>query len=152
TAAGGGNTVTVNRPNLRNLPGNNTAGGSTTLVLRDGHRIVGAGITSTSPDPDIIPPGAIERVEIVPDGGSAVYGADAVAGVINFITRSRFDGVAVDGHYGIADNYHQFDTNITAGRDWGTGSLYASYNYTQNDAIYGRDRDYVKVFPNANGL
>ena len=152
TATGGGNTVTVNRPNLRNLPGNATAGGSTTLVLMDGHRIVGAGITSTSPDPDIIPPGAIERVEIVPDGGSAVYGADAVAGVMNFITRSRFDGVAVDGHYGIADNYHQFDTNITAGRDWGTGSLYASYNYTQNDAIYGRDRDYVKVFPNANGL
>lgn len=152
TPQSSGNTLTVNRPNLRNLPGNTAAGGSTTLVLMDGHRIVGAGITSTSPDPDVIPPGAIERVEIVPDGGSAVYGADAVAGVINFVTRSRFDGVAVEGHYGIADNYHQLDANVTAGRDWETGSLYASYTYVQNDAIYGRDRDYVKRFPSANGL
>lgn len=144
---GVGNTLTTNRPNLRSLPGFNNSGGSTTLVLMDGHRIVGAGITSTSPDPDIIPPGVIERVEIVPDGGSAVYGSDAVAGVINFITRKRFEGLEVDGHYGIADSYHQSDANITAGTAWESGGAYVSYNYSEHGNIFGRDRDYVRQFP-----
>jgi len=48
---GAGNSVTTNRPNLRSLPGFNNSGGSTTLVLMDGHRVVGAGITTTSPGP-----------------------------------------------------------------------------------------------------
>jgi iron complex outermembrane receptor protein len=144
---GFGNTVTVNRPNLRSLPGADSAGGSTTLVLMNGHRIVGAGINSTTPDPDIIPPGAIERLEIVPDGGSAIYGSDAVAGVMNFVTRRKFDGVKVDGRYGFADDYYQTDVNLTAGRDWGSGGLYASYSYAEHDSLFGKDRDYVRQFP-----
>ena len=116
---GAGNTVTTNRPNLRTLPGFNNSGGSTTLVLMDGHRVVGAGITSTSPDPDIVPPGVLQRVEIVPDGGSAVYGSDAVAGVINFITRKRIEGIEVDGHYGVADGYHQADGSFSGGNSMG---------------------------------
>jgi iron complex outermembrane recepter protein len=139
--------VTTNRPNLRNLPGFTTAGSSPTLVLVDGHRVVGAGISVTTPDPDIVPPGAIERVEIVPDGGSAIYGSDAVAGVINFITRKRFDGVEVGGHFGFADNYKSWDVNATVGRDWGSGSIFVSYNYSQHDGLLGRDRDWV-FYPN----
>lgn len=144
--------VTVNRPNLRSLPGFNTAGGSTTLVLLDGHRMVGMGNGSTSPDPDVIPPGVIERVEIVPDGGSAIYGSDAVAGVINFVTIKRFDGVKVDGSYGFADNYYRYDANVTAGRDWSSGSIFASYNYAKSDEILGIDRDYIRQFPGSNGF
>lgn len=143
-----GTDVTVNRPNLRSLPGFNQFGGSTTLVLMDGHRLVGVGITSTSPDPDIIPPGVLQRLEIVPDGGSAIYGSDAVAGVMNFITRKRFDGVEVTGHYGFADDYHQADVNITAGRDWGSGSLFGSYSYSERGDLFGRDRDFIRSFPN----
>jgi iron complex outermembrane recepter protein len=140
--------VTTNRPNLRNLPGFTTAGSSPTLVLVDGHRVVGAGISVTTPDPDIIPPGAIERVEIVPDGGSAIYGSDAVAGVINFITRKRYDGFEAGGHYGFADNYKSWDVSATAGRDWGSGSAFISYNYSQHDGLLGRDRDWV-FYPNS---
>ena len=143
--------VSVNRPNLRSLPGFNTAGGSTTLVLLDGHRIVGMGTASTTPDPDIIPPGVLQRLEIVPDGGSAIYGSDAVAGVLNFITIKRFDGVRVDGSYGFADDYYRYDGNVTAGRDWGSGSLYASYNYSVSDELLGRDRDYIRTFPDTRG-
>lgn len=143
--------VSTNRPNLRDLPGNNTAGGSTTLVLLDGHRIVGMGNGSTNADPDIIPPGVIERVEIVPDGGSSIYGSDAVAGVINFITLRRFDGVKVDGSYGFADNYYRYSGNITAGRDWGSGSLFVSYNYSKSDELLGSDRDYIRQFPGFSG-
>lgn len=147
--------VSVNRPNLRSLPGFNTSGGSSTLVLMDGHRLVGMGVSSTSPDPDFIPAGVLERVEIVPDGGSALYGSDAVAGVMNFITIKRFDGIKVDGSYGFADNYYQYDGNVTAGKDWGSGSIFVSYAYAKTDELLGKDRDYVREFPqniNGNGL
>ncbi|MBU6268164.1 MAG: TonB-dependent receptor [Sphingomonadales bacterium] len=140
---GASNVVTTNRPNLRNLPGFNTSGASPTLVLVDGHRVVGMGITTTSPDADIVPPGAIERVEIVPDGGSAVYGSDAVAGVINFITRKKYDGLEVGGHFGLAHAYNAWDVNATLGHSWNTGSIYIAYNYAQHDQLLGSDLGYV---------
>ncbi len=143
TTAGGSSFVTTNRPNLRNLPGFTTAGSSPTLVLVDGHRVVGAGISVTDPDADIVPPGMIERVEIVPDGGSAIYGSDAVAGVINFITKKKFDGLSVDANYGFADQYHSFDASVTAGKSWDRGSVFISYNHSQHNELNGRDRDWV---------
>ena len=142
--------VTVNRPNLRNLPGFNNGGGSSTLVMMDGHRMVGVGVASTTPDPDVIPPSVIQRVEIVPDGGSAIYGSDAVAGVMNFITIKRFDGVKVNGSYGFADNYYSYDANVLVGKDWGSGSIFAAYSYAKTDELLGRDRDYIREFPSAN--
>ena len=60
--------TTIYKPNIRNLA---ASGANTTLVLVDGHRLVGAGVLSSVPDPDIVPPGVIARIEIVPDGGSA---------------------------------------------------------------------------------
>lgn len=143
--------VAVNRPNLRALPGFNNAGGSTTLVMMDGHRIVGMGVASTTPDPDVIPPGVIARIEIVPDGGSAIYGSDAVAGVLNFITIDRFDGLKVDGAYGFADNYYRLNANVTGGIDWDTGSIFASYAYAKSDQLIGRDRDFIRQFPGPDG-
>ncbi len=133
------------RPNLRNLS-SNTSSSASTLVLFDGHRISGAGVTQSTVDPDLIPTGAIERVEVVTDGGSSTYGADAVGGVINFITRRKFDGVQVDARYGFADDYWQTSANATVGKDWGSGSLYASYSFNKNDNIFGRDRDFIRAF------
>lgn len=143
---GGGNTVTTNRPNLRDLASSNTNGASTTLMMVDGHRVVGMGILTTSPDLDTIAPGAIERVDVVPDGGSAIYGADAVGGVINFITRKTYDGVGLDGRIGFADNYKSWDVNAIAGKTWDGGGFYVTYNYSQHDPIFGRDRDYVRQY------
>lgn len=145
------NFVTTNRPNLRNLPGFTTAGASPTLVLVDGHRVVGAGISVTTPDPDIVPPSLIERVEIVPDGGSAIYGSDAVAGVINFITKKKFDGVEIGGHYGFASKYDSWDASVTAGKTFGDASLFISYNYSQHSELHGRDRDWVFYPPDTIG-
>ncbi len=90
------------RPNIRNL---GSSGGATTLVLMNGHRLVGAGILQTTADPSIIPPDVIERVEVVPDGGSAIYGSDAIGGVINFITRKSFNGIGANARYGFAEDY-----------------------------------------------
>jgi iron complex outermembrane recepter protein len=137
------NQIQISRPNIRNISPNN-ASSSATLILVDGHRIASVGVNQASIDPDLIPTGAIERVEVVTEGGSSIYGADAVAGVINFITLKRFDGVKVDGHYGIADNYWQWDASATVGKAWDTGSAYISYTYTKNDALYGRDRDFIR--------
>jgi len=137
------NQIQISRPNLRNISGNNSAS-SATLILVDGHRVATAGVNQASVDPDLIPTGAIERVEVVTEGGSSIYGADAVAGVINFITRKRFNGVEVGGHYGFADDYWQWDANATLGKDWGSGSAYVSYTYTKSDSLYGRDRGFIR--------
>jgi iron complex outermembrane receptor protein len=145
---GGGNFVTSNRPNLRDFPGFTTKGSAATLMLVDGHRVVGMGISVTNPDVDIVPPGIIERVEVVPDGGSAMYGSDAVAGVINFITRKNFNGIEANARYGFGEtNYHTFDANFTAGHSWDRGNVFISYNYAENSTFYGRDRDFVRIFP-----
>ena len=138
------NQIQISRPNLRNISPK-AAASSATLILFDGHRIATGGTRQASVDPDVIPPGAIERVEVVTEGGSATYGADAVAGVINFITRKRFDGVNADARYGFADDYWQFDANATIGKDWGSGSAYVSYSFAKNTALFGRDRDYIRA-------
>ncbi|MFT4956601.1 MAG: iron complex outermembrane receptor protein [Brevundimonas sp.] len=138
----------INRPNIRNL---GASGGSTTLVLLNGRRMVGAGVLQTSPDPSVIPPGVLERVEVIPDGGSSIYGSDAIGGVINFITRKRFDGVELTARYGVADSYSQYDANLTAGRDWGSGSALISLVHAEHDNIFARDRDYISANHTARG-
>lgn len=145
TAPPGG--LSIIRPNIRGL---GASGTNTTLVIVDGHRMVGAGVVQSTPDPDVIPPGVLERIDVVPDGGSSIYGSDAIGGVINYISRKRFDGFEVSARTGFADNYRTTDVNVTAGKDWGSGSGYLSYSWAHNDAILGRDRDYVRqVTPNA---
>ena len=78
-------------------------GANRTLVLIDGRRLQpgtpGAGATNTAPDLNFIPATLVERVEVVTGGASAVYGADAVAGVVNFIMQKNFEGVRLDAQY-----------------------------------------------------
>ncbi len=133
-------------PVIRNLPGVNS-----TLTLLNGRRFVNLGIIQAAGDPGTIPVAAIERVEVVPDGGSATYGSDAVGGTINFIPRTRFDGVQIDGTYGIGDSYRQRYISALVGKAWDGGSIYGAYAYTQNDALFGRDRDYVSQFRQDRG-
>jgi iron complex outermembrane receptor protein len=144
-ATAAANVITINRPNLRDLP--QTTGASSTLVLLNGHRVVGMGVSTTSPDVDIVPPALLQRVEIVPDGGSAIYGSDAVAGVINFITRKDFEGVEVEARYGDGDHYDATDASVTAGFNWDSGSAYAGYNYSYNSALSGGNLDWVRMYP-----
>jgi iron complex outermembrane receptor protein len=123
-------------PGLRSLPA------SATLPLMNGHRLVAGGTNQTNPDFPFIPDLAIERVEIVADGASAIYGSDAVAGVVNFITRQRFSGVDASVRYGMADNYQTVSASGLVGHDWGSGSILAAYQYAANSDITGADRDY----------
>jgi iron complex outermembrane receptor protein len=152
TVNSGGIQLTVNRINLRNLP-QGVGGSSPTLILMDGHRIVGEGVNQAYPDPDVIPPALIERVDVLTDGGSAIYGADAVGGVINFVTKKDFDGLDVGVREGLGqDSFHSTDVNVTAGRAWAGGSFYIGYNYSQHDSIYGSQRGYVRNINYTTGL
>src|SRR5438874_12990564 len=83
--------------NLRDL------GAQRTLVLIDGKRMVQGGLGNFSGvDLNSIPTAAVDRVEILKDGASAVYGSDAIAGVVNIITRKRMDGVEINGYTGMS--------------------------------------------------
>ncbi|MFT3722218.1 MAG: TonB-dependent receptor [Hyphomonadaceae bacterium] len=123
-------------PGMRGLPAN------ATLPLMNGHRLVAAAANETNPDFPLIPGLALERVEVVADGSSAIYGSDAVAGVVNFITRKRFSGLEVSATYGQADEYTSGNIGAVYGAVWDSGSALLAYQYTENDDIMGRDRDY----------
>lgn len=117
-------------------------GAGLTLLLLDGHRLPGAGINQTAPDASVIPTSAIERVEVLADGGSSVYGSDAVAGVINFITRRDFNGAETGAQTSFADGYRGTSFSQLLGRSWDGGSVLFNYQYSINDALNGTERDY----------
>jgi iron complex outermembrane receptor protein len=130
----------ANRPNIRGLSIGQYSP-STTLILLDGHNMVGASILQTTPDPTMIAPGALQRVEVVPDGGSALYGSDAVSGIVNFITRKSFDGTEVSIHRGFADHYDTRDISLVQGVDWEGGSAVLSYFGRDNSNLLAKYRD-----------
>lgn len=142
---------TVNRPTLRYLGASN-AGGSSTLLLLDGHRLPGMGIFQTTPDLDAISPGAIERIEVVTGGGSSTYGSDAVGGVMNIISRRKYEGVEVGGHYGFGEDYNQWDASVTAGHTFGNVNVWATYSYAHNSLVRFGDRDYARNWDYVNNV
>lgn len=150
--AGTGAGQQVLRPNLRSLPSGGTSTGAATLILVDGHRTVNIGIDQSAPDPQTVPAALLERVEVVTNGGSALYGSDAIGGVINYITRRRFDGIEATARYGIGDDYRSFDASVTVGKAWSTGSIYAAYSHSENNSFFGRDRDYYQSINFNTGL
>jgi outer membrane receptor for ferrienterochelin and colicin len=80
----------TNAPTIHGL---GASASNSTLILMNGHRIPTSGVNHVLADPNIIAPMALERVEVLADGASSVYGSDAVAGVINFITRKKVNGL-----------------------------------------------------------
>lgn len=139
----GADRLQVNRPNLRSLPGINSATGATTLILVDGHRLAPVGTDQSSLDPDVVPSIVMQRVEVMTDGGSSLYGADAVGGVINFVTMDEYDGVKVDVGYDTGDDYDSWQASLLAGTSWDSGSGYVALATTDRDAVLIGDRDWA---------
>lgn len=134
--------ISITKPNLRNLPGANSTSGGTTLVLMDGFRFTPVGVNQSSVDVDIIPSAVLAGLDTVTDGGSSLYGADAVAGVINFRTLREFEGLKVDANYGFGDtisDFSQWDAQITAGTSWSTGNAYISGGFSERDLLLNND-------------
>src|SRR3546814_12177926 len=88
-------------------------------------------------DVSSIPVAAVERIEIIPDGASAIYGADAVAGVVNILLKRDFEGVAEMARLGASTeggNVQQ-QYGILGGKTWSSGNLLAAYDYSRSSAI-----------------
>jgi len=119
---------------LRNL------GATRTLVLLNGKRL---GITTSGyQDTSTIPSAIVERIEILKDGASSIYGSDAIAGVVNIITRKNFDGAEVNayiGQYGEGDGTKQ-NYDFVTGFAGDRGSVTIGAEYHKEDAVWAKDR------------
>jgi len=123
---------------LRNL-GNNR-----TLVLLNGKRL--GGTTSGAQDLSQVPMAAIDRIEVLKDGASSIYGSDAIAGVVNIITRKNYDGAQFDAYVG---QYDQDDGaaqtySMTFGTHSDRGSITFSAEYAKSDPTWAKDRWFSK--------
>lgn len=121
----------------------NAAGQSGTLVLFNGHRVVPVGILTTDPDPQLIPSELLETIQVLPDGGSSIYGSDAIGGVVNFVTKRRVDGLQFAISHRFANDYGENSISVIGGTHWSSGSALVSASYARHDAIFGRDRSYI---------
>ena len=87
----------------------------------------------------------IDHIDILKDGASSIYGSDAVAGVVNIVTKSNFDGVDVHGHLEPSQdgggNIYQFD--VTAGKTFDKGYITASFDYYRQDPLTRGQRNYL---------
>lgn len=131
--------------NLLDLRG---LGPSRTLVLVNGRRHVASQIDSAAVDVNAIPTDLIERVDVLTGGASAVYGADGVSGVVNFILRRDLDGVTARTQFGISeqgDAGNRF-ASIAAGRNFagGRGNVTLYYEYNAEDPLANDDRDFLR--------
>lgn len=133
--------------NLLDLRG---LGTQRTLVLVNGRRHVGSDVLSNgvSVDTNTIPSDLVERIDIVTGGASAVYGSDAIAGVVNFILKDDFEGVQLRGQGGISrygDAGNQF-VSLTAGKNFadGRGNVAINLEYAHSSDFYASGRPNVR--------
>ncbi|MCF2908773.1 TonB-dependent receptor [Pseudoalteromonas sp. DL2-H2.2] len=129
--------------NLRGLPG------TATLVLINGQRAANNASDGETVDINSIPPSAIARIEVLKDGASAIYGSDAVAGVVNIILKERYDGFSVDVNKSVSeeDGGDSTSMNLLFGGASDKGSFVIGANIYKQDAVYSRDRDATRVTP-----
>ena len=134
-------TATVN---LRGL------GSTRTLVLINGRRLMPGDPGSSAADLNFVPASLVKRVEVLTGGASATYGADAVAGVVNFIMDTGFTGIRIDANYGVYQhsNHDVFLQNGTTGAPQSVRSildaraaLFSGYDYPKNTTLDGGSFD-----------
>lgn len=128
--------------------------GDATLTLFDGHRLARTGGANGS-DIGSIPLAAIERVEVLPDGASSIYGADAVAGVINVIPRKDYQGV--EASIGLSNPTRsggglQQTYGLLGGTHWTGGSVLLSFTRQEQDDLLTQDRDFSRAAANPTTL
>ena len=119
-----------------------------TLVLVNGRRFVPGGSgADSSVDLNSIPTAVIERVEILKDGGSAVYGSDAIAGVVNIITRRKMNGTEVAAYAGTSGHGDGtiYDLSATTGASSDRSNAVFSVGYNKIKPIFAGDRDFSRI-------
>lgn len=129
--------------NLRNL------GNDRTLVLVNGRRFIAGGSGRSTVDINNIAPDLIERIDVVTSGASAVYGSDAIAGVVNFIMKSEFSGVRLRGQAGITErgDNERVLVSLTGGTKWGSddrGNIILFGSYDRDSGLRNIDRAFAR--------
>jgi len=128
--------------NLRGL------GETRNLVLLDGRRLPLSNANGVV-DVNLIPQFILDGVETITGGASAVYGSDAMSGVVNFKSRIDFEGIQFDGRYGVSDHgdANSTDVGVTTGFGIGEGRghVLLTIGYTDRDLLYGKDRDFYQL-------
>lgn len=136
-------TAGLNILDLRNM------GTARTLVLVDGKRHVSSSSGTSSVDTNTIPSEWVERVEIITGGASAVYGADAVTGVVNFVLKERIEGLSVKATKGFADNhgYKNEKMSFSYGIDFDDdkGNFAISAEYASQDSLNALDNPWTST-------
>ncbi len=135
----GSNAAGVAHVNLRGL------GSSNTLVLLNGQRLPSDAVTGAV-DLNLIPMAAVERIEVLKDGASAIYGSDALGGVVNIITRKDFTGseVSFTNSTPEAVGGRKTEISLVNGINKGRLSMVNVVQYRDNETIFSRDRDWAK--------
>lgn len=124
-----------------------------TLVLINGRRVasypVGNGGTEAFVDLNAIPLAAVDSIEVLKDGASAIYGADAVAGVVNIKMRRGMDGTEASVQYGNTTEKDSSEViaSVITGAQTDKASVMVGFNYYKRNAIFNKDRDYSAVPP-----
>ena len=133
--------------NLRGL------GSQATLILVDGHRMGHDGFLGGVTDISSIPLSRVERIEVLLDGASAVYGADAVGGVINVITKKDYQGVIASMEYEEPHEggFHEWRFDLDGGISWDSGSFQASFSHSEHSGLALTDREHLSL-SDPNGL
>jgi outer membrane receptor protein involved in Fe transport len=136
----GSNNSLGSSANLRGL------GSDATLTLINGRRVAGSGGKGDFADLSLIPLGAVDRIEVLPDGASAIYGSDAVGGVINVILRRRFDGFESRLRLGAATQGGAEDIQVghLAGTTWKGGHVLAAYEYGRRGRLGSDERAFTR--------
>jgi len=116
-----------------------------TLVLVNGRRHVTAVPGSFLVDVQTIPSDLVERVDVITGGSSAVYGSDAISGVVNFVLKDNFEGIKLNAQNGISSHGDRniYFGSVTAGTNFaeGRGNISGNFEYTHSDALYNNQRD-----------
>ncbi|NJO12861.1 MAG: TonB-dependent receptor plug domain-containing protein, partial [Gammaproteobacteria bacterium] len=125
------NTARSTTVNLRGL------GATATLVLINGRRVAPAGTQGAFVDLSSIPLSAVERIDVLPDGASAIYGSDAVGGVVNVVLRRDFEGAETSARYGGATEGDARTVVLgqTLGGEWSSGHALLNYEHYRRDAV-----------------
>lgn len=147
----GSNAAGSSTVNLRGL------GASRTLVLLDGYRLPKDGVLDAA-NLNLIPMSVIERVDILKDGASALYGSDALGGVVNIVTRKDFTGLDLEVKQELAREKggQKTTASITYGDTFEKGRFFTTLQFRNNGPVFSRDRDYLSSpgasinAPNAN--
>jgi iron complex outermembrane receptor protein len=132
-------------------------GSASTLVLLNGRRVAAHGLTGSAVDVNQIPFAAIDRIEVLKDGASAIYGTDAIGGVINFITRKDFQGVSLSAFTDITELGDSPIYRVSATAGYGDlrkngFNIMGSVSKSWNGVLYGSDRDFVNTNQPNRGL